>query len=213
MKYACAGTTYLWVSSNLPPPPIPLSVRRFYWYTCSPKMPTGLSWLILVFTLWLCALLWGTVEYCGVLWGALHSCRTLRVVKEVLFMPHAQSHSRIQIHIPRPLPSPLSRPSRLVEPHYASFALEWLEVKAGRLEQLVVYPTPTPLQHVPHSARCSQCLLLGVATARVILSFFIFYFVHNLRVYLPASVCVSVCVGVCVCVSVSHCVCAIFTTF
>lgn len=98
--------------------------------------------------------------------------------------------------------SPLSRPSRLVEPHYASFALEWLEVKAGRLEQLVVYPTPPqrPFSTFPSPPAAANVFCL-VWQLRASFYLFIYFTLCRICEYICLPVCGCVCQCVCVCVA------------
>lgn len=167
--------------------------------TLAPKMPTGLSWLILVFTLWLCGR------------GAWHSCRALTAVNSL-----ATKH--FLCSIPVPIPESESRTETKSSSLHQSRS-HWVALVAwsslitqvlpssessqggrggkGRGTKLVLPPN-----HDAIFTRCSQCLLLGVATARVILSFYI----------LLCAQFASVAASVCVCVTVCQCA-RLFTTF
>lgn len=161
-----------------------LSLSDGFIGTLAPKMPTGLSWLILVFTLWLRGR------------GAWHSCRALTAVISL-----ATKH--FLCSIPVPIPESESRTESKSSSLHQSRS-HWVALVAWSSLITQVLPSSESSQggrggkgggcHDAIFTRCSQCLLLGVATARVILSFYILLCAQFASV--AARVCVWQCVSV-----------------
>lgn len=146
--------------------------------TLAPKMPTGLSWLILVFTLWLRGR------------GAWHSCRALTAVNSL-----ATKH--FLCSIPVPIPESESRTETKSSSLHQSRS-HWVALVAwsslitqvlpssessqggmggkGRGNKLVLPPTTMPSSPAAANVFCLAWQL------RESFYLFIFYFVHNLRV-------------------------------